>query len=297
MAYFSYLRKHIVSITVVTILFSCLGLSGGVLSEAIAMAIIGFVLCLLILTLIWIIKSFFALIKSGKMKNIVNKSKKVKAKKKTNSSKKSSANHSVNILDSVKETYQELVYRHQQKMKQLNEERLAIDQKQEEEQKKVEAEHQELLWQWQNADLSSFASKTGDIKLAKTEAVYFSTYNDISWKEERSKSIRINYGGLTGNIHIAKGLNYRLGSIKAQTQHEKYWKEIFRGRLLLTDRRIILVSHDGAKAYRFTRLLRVMPFSDATVLVSESGKQTILDGFLGYDAEEFNILLDRLTSN
>ena len=160
-----------------------------------------------------------------------------------------------------------------------------------------EQEYENEVNKYKIVDLSKLASKTDDVKLAKTEYVYFATYNTIFWKEERNKSVRINYGGLTGRIHIAKGLNYRLGSIKTQMQHEKYWEEILQGRLLLTDRRIILVNHEGAKAYRFTNLLKVVPFSDAVLLVSESGKQTILDGFWGHDAEIFDILLNRLTAN
>lgn len=163
--------------------------------------------------------------------------------------------------------------------------------KQAELQKKIEREN--LLNGYRTMDLASIAQKVPDVNLRKKEYAYYAyNDNDITWSEERTKTSRINYGGLTGSIHIAKGLNYRLGSIKTDIQHETYLKEIFRGALLLTNKRIILGNNDGVKAYPFTRLLRVIPYSDAVVLCSESGKKVILQGFT--DAEPFEIILDRL---
>lgn len=156
-----------------------------------------------------------------------------------------------------------------------------------------EIERENLLNGYRTMDLASVARKIVGINLKKQEYAYYAyNDNDIIWSEERSKTSRVNYGGLTGRIHIAKGLNYRLGSIKTDIQHEKVLKEIFRGSLLLTNKRIILGNNDGIKAYPFTRLLKVIPYSDAVVLCSESGKRVILQGF--NDAEPFEIILDRL---
>lgn len=156
-----------------------------------------------------------------------------------------------------------------------------------------ETERENLLSGYRTMNLASVAQKIPEVNLKKQEYAYYAyNDNDITWSEERTKTSRINYGGLTGSIHIAKGLNYRLGSIKTDIQHETYLKEIFRGALLLTNKRIILGNNDGVKAYPFTRLLRVVPYNDAVVLCSESGKKVILQGFT--DAEPFEIILDRL---
>lgn len=157
---------------------------------------------------------------------------------------------------------------------------------------KKQKEHEELLKAYRIADLPSIAQKVPGINLKKNEYAYYAYNHYVKWLEERSRTSRINYGGLTGTIHIAKGLNYRLGSIKTDIQHENYLKRIFSGSVLLTNKRIILGNNEGVKAYPFTRLLKAIPYEDGVVLCSESGKKVILEGF--DDAEPFNIILDRL---
>ncbi|MCZ3746521.1 hypothetical protein L2520_03670 [Limosilactobacillus vaginalis] len=160
------------------------------------------------------------------------------------------------------------------------------------EEKKQQQEYEEKLNSYRIMDLPSVAQKVSAINLKKNEYAYYAYNHNIVWLEERSRTSRINYGGLTGRIHIAKGLNYRLGSIKTDIQHETYLKQIFNGLLLLTNKRIILLNNEGAKAYPFTRLLKAIPYTDGVVLCSESGKKVILEGF--NDANPFNIVLDRL---
>ena len=158
--------------------------------------------------------------------------------------------------------------------------------------KKKKQEYEDLLNKYRSVDLSTVAQKVPNINLRKNEYAYYAYNHYVTWSEERKKTSRINYGGLTGTIHIAKGLNYRLGSIKTDIEHSTYMKEIFQGSLLLTNKRIILGNNEGVKAYPFTRLLRVIPYSDGTVLCSESGKKVYLTGF--DDAMPFNIMLDRV---
>lgn len=156
----------------------------------------------------------------------------------------------------------------------------------------AEQKREELLEGYRVMDLPSLAQKVPGINLKKNEYAYYAYNHNVEWLEERSRTSRINYGGLTGTIHIAKGLNYRLGSIKTDIQHENYLKLIFNGAVLLTNKRIILGNNEGVKAYPFTRLLKAIPYKDGVVLCSESGKKVILEGF--DDAEPFNIILDRL---
>lgn len=157
---------------------------------------------------------------------------------------------------------------------------------------KEQKEREDELNGYRYMNLASVASKIPGINLKKNEYAYYAYNQDVSWLEERSKTSRINYGGLTGTIHIAKGLNYRLGSIKTDIEHETYLKQIFNGIAILTNKRIILVNQQGVKAYPFTRLLSAIPFEDGVVLCSESGKKVILEGF--DDAVPFNIVLDRV---
>ena len=138
---------------------------------------------------------------------------------------------------------------------------------------KKQIEREDKLNGYRHMDLSTIASKIPGINLKKNEYAYYAYDQEINWLEERSKTSRINYGGLTGTIHIAKGLNYRLGSIKTDIKHETYLKQIFNGMVVLTNKRIILINQQGVKAYPFTRLLSTIPYDDGVVLCSESGKK------------------------
>lgn len=281
MSYKAYLSKHKIGISVFTLLFVLLGLTDGS-DAAIGGLISGLFISIVFVSTCYLIKRLF-----GKLDTPAKKQSTVKSQNefKTKWEKWQQARRQARAI--------RLKAREEEKRKrELRREEAR--RKEAEAKSKAEEEHMQKVQQWQNMDLSTVARKSSEIHLAKTEYVYFKTYYHISWNEQRTRSRRINYGGLTGSIHIAKGLNYRLGSIRAETQKETYLKEVFVGHLLLTDRRIVLLNSDSAKAYRFTRILRVIPYSDGAVIVSESGKQTILTGFQGNDGEEFNILLDRL---
>ena len=160
----------------------------------------------------------------------------------------------------------------------------------------LKAKEQKIA-EYQQIDLRARATKSDKVNLKPKEWIYYAETRPITWSETRSKIKRINYGGLTSNVHIMKGLNYRAGSVRTEIQHEDYIKQIFKGSPLLTNRRIILYnSSDGiAKAYPFTRLLKATAYTDGTVLSSESGKQVVLTGFENPDA--FNVILQRLSNN
>ena len=158
----------------------------------------------------------------------------------------------------------------------------------------AEEKRQEQIKVWENEDLSQYATKLTEIKLKKTEYAIYTSGTPITWSESRTRTKRINYGGLTSNVHIMKGLNYRTGSIRTLSQKEEYMQNVLTGALALTNRRIIIINGDKAKSYPFTRLLRIKPYRDGTELISDSGKKVILSGFK--DATRFNIYLDRLAS-
>lgn len=159
----------------------------------------------------------------------------------------------------------------------------------------LKAKEQKIA-EYQQIDLRALATKNDIVNLKPREWIYYVEQRPITWSEMRSKTKRINYGGLTSNVHIMKGVNYRAGSIKTDIQHEDYVKQIFKGAPILTNRRIILYdsSNGTAKAYPFTRLLKATAYTDGTVLSSESGKRVMLTGFENPD--EFNVILQRLSN-
>lgn len=161
------------------------------------------------------------------------------------------------------------------------------------EQVKEEFYKKNVEW-WLTEDLSIHAKKIDGLKLSKNEYCYYKSSEPINWKEDRVSTRRINYGGLTATIHIAKGLNYRLGSINTAINKSTRIVTVLTGTLFLTNKRIIVASNNKIKAYTFKRLLKMEPYSDGVALYSSAGKRVILDGFT--DATHFNIYLDRLTS-
>ena len=164
---------------------------------------------------------------------------------------------------------------------------------------KAQQERQERLDQYAHDNLKSLASKVDFVNLKPKEYLYYANADHLArWIETRTRTSRVNYGGLTGNIKIMKGVHYRTGSIKTDVQHEDYQKVIFEGYPLLTNRRIILYNKDTetAKAYPFTRILKATAYADGTMLSSESGKNVVIDGFENDDADRFNVYLQRLMS-
>lgn len=163
-------------------------------------------------------------------------------------------------------------------------------------QEKALKEKEQQIAEYQKIDLRASAEKADFINLKPKEWIYYIETPHVTWSETRSKTKRVSYGGLTTNLHIMKGVNYRTGSIQTDIQHEDYIKQIFEGSPILTNRRIILYNSDDgtAKAYPYTKLLKATAYNDGTMLSSDSGKQVMLTGFENPD--EFNVILQRLSS-
>lgn len=170
-------------------------------------------------------------------------------------------------------------------------------QKRKEKAAKKQAEQQEELQKEvhaaQHVPLSALAKKDDIINLKPKEYIYYVDVGPVTWSEHRTKTTKVNYGGLTANVKIMKGLHYRAGSLRTGLQKSDYIKDIFTGAVILTNRRIVLYDDGQAKAYPFTRLLNATAYSDGTVLSSNSGKEVMLSGFR--NAQAFNIYLRRLT--
>ncbi|WEV50506.1 hypothetical protein OZX69_05960 [Lactobacillus sp. ESL0731] len=162
-------------------------------------------------------------------------------------------------------------------------------------QQQAEEARQRDIAIWQNEDLTQYACKVNGLILRKNEFCYLSVDENIIWSEDRVRSKRTNYSGPTATIHIAKGLNYRLGSISAKTEKYSEITPIFNGGLYLTNKRIFLVNNQGTKALVLSGIVSVTPYSDGTELFRQSGKRILLTGFS--DAAKFNIYLQRILND
>jgi hypothetical protein len=144
-----------------------------------------------------------------------------------------------------------------------------------------------LYWQIENADLPVLNS---DINLQKSESLHFKVY--VNWLEQRRVTKRINYSGPTARIKLAKGVYYRVGSIKAQSITEDVWQLIDRGSLYLTNKRLIFMGSKGNKIIQINKILDFSPFTNGVEIQRETGKSP----FLGFDnnVDIFSMMLARL---
>ncbi|MBC9703285.1 MAG: hypothetical protein H9W83_12420 [Leuconostoc sp.] len=165
--------------------------------------------------------------------------------------------------------------------------------KEREKQEKLELEQQryELIQKFETEDLSQRAAIISDINMKPNEYCYYRGDAYYSWQEERSRTVRTNYKGVTANFRIAKGINYRMGSIKHESQKIKEWRNVFTGVPFITNKRIIFVSHTGMKTISLSSLVGMKAFTDGTQLFRESGKVLLLRAD---DPLEFNIILNRI---
>lgn len=157
-----------------------------------------------------------------------------------------------------------------------------------------EQKRNELLKRFENEDLTKRAAKIEDINMKPNEYCYYNGNSYYKWQEERSRTIRTNYKGLSTNFRIAKGINYRVGSIRHESQKVTEWKDIFNGVPFITNKRIIFVNQNGIKTINLSSIVGMKAFSDGTHLFRESGKLIIL---LTDDAIEFNVILNRIMNN
>lgn len=124
-----------------------------------------------------------------------------------------------------------------------------------------------LLWRIENGEPPVMSVP---INLQKGESCH--AVADAIWHVVRTRTQRINYGGPVASIRICKGLRYRVGSVQVQRITRDEMVEIDRGRLYVTNKRVIF---DGAKkntTIRLSALLSFSPYSDGVALEKASGK-------------------------
>ncbi len=128
-----------------------------------------------------------------------------------------------------------------------------------------------LYWQIENGDLPTIEP---DIKIQKSENLYFTTY--IDWLEQRKITKRYNYAGPTARIKIAKGIYYRAGSIGIQPVSEDVWRTIDSGQIYLTNKRLIFMGSKGNKTIKLNRILSIEPFQNGIDIQKDTGRSPFL---------------------
>ncbi|SFD81003.1 hypothetical protein [Thermophagus xiamenensis] len=144
-----------------------------------------------------------------------------------------------------------------------------------------------LYWQIENGILPELVP---DIHLYKNEKLHFQT--PVHWIEHKKVTRRVNYGGPTARIKLAKGFYYRVGSLGVNRITEDVWQRIDSGMLYLTDRRIIFMGELGNKNIRLNSVLTFKPYSNGVDIRKATGKSPFLE--FSDNVDLFSMILARL---
>lgn len=90
--------------------------------------------------------------------------------------------------------------------------------------------------------------------------------------EERNRTVRVNYGGPSARIRIAKGIYYTAGSIGVQRQTEEFHHSFGSGVLAATNKRLLWVSPSKTIAIPLSRIVMFEPYSDGVKIIKDAGK-------------------------
>lgn len=128
------------------------------------------------------------------------------------------------------------------------------------------------------------------INLRKGEEAYLSL--PVAWYEYRSRTRRINYGGPTARIRIARGIYWSAGSLGVERVSEDYLKLMDTGLLYITNKRLLFMGQKGNKQLPYYRILSYEPFSNGLTLQKDSGPTPFLE--IESQVDFATILLDRM---
>jgi hypothetical protein len=113
-----------------------------------------------------------------------------------------------------------------------------------------------------------------DIHLQRGEAAHFSAV--VDWYEFRTQTKRINYGGPTARIKIAKGVYYRVGSANVQRVTEEVMQRIDSGAMYVTNKRIIFIGGKKNTNVRLNKILDFNVYQNGIEIVKDAGRNPFL---------------------
>lgn len=123
------------------------------------------------------------------------------------------------------------------------------------------------LWSASNEPLPVFDPplllKKGEVCHQACEATAF---------EDRTKTVRINYGGPSARVRIMKGVYYTVGSAKIERQTEDYSHELGHGILCGTNGRLVFISPSKSIAISLGKIIQYSLYSDGIKIFKDTGK-------------------------
>ena len=118
-------------------------------------------------------------------------------------------------------------------------------------------EKYKLLWKIDNGNLPVYQP---DIILPKSESCHYIASAKLY--ETRKVTTRVNYGGPTFRLKIAKGIYYRTGSVSVSRDTQDVLTFIDSGKLFITNKRILFVGERNNKTIRYAQVIDINPYSE-----------------------------------
>lgn len=139
-------------------------------------------------------------------------------------------------------------------------------------------------------DLSQLATKIDGLKLQRDEFCFLVT--PAIWKEEKTQTKRVNYGGVGLSLKVVKGVYVRTGTMGVQPVKESYLQEIIKGNMYITNKRIIFESNTGIKAIEIKKIMKVDTFKDAIAIHKGTVSPALI--FTEFNKPVLTLLIDRI---
>lgn len=151
-----------------------------------------------------------------------------------------------------------------------------------------EADMEEWLTLLRDGKVSvSFAIEGGrsEVVLKENEKLQMILPNMVLWE---ARSVRTSSGGYGGpSFRVAKGVSFRLGVFGSQSSSHDDLTEIDRGRLTLTNQRLVFTGAKRTSDIKLTRIVSVEPYKDGIGVQTSGHERT--QYFLGIDPTEMVI--------
>lgn len=90
--------------------------------------------------------------------------------------------------------------------------------------------------------------------------------------EERTRTTRINYGGVSARIRIVKGVYYSTGSMNVARETQQFMHSFGVGVLGATNKRLLWVSPAKSISIALDKIVLFDPFTDGLRVVKDTGK-------------------------
>ena len=131
-----------------------------------------------------------------------------------------------------------------------------------------------------------------DLTLEKNESCFL--ISPVTWFEYRKIPKRINYGGVTGRIKIAKGISYRYGSIAGNRVSQDELVKIDSGTVYFTNKRIIFKGNFGNKSIPLSKIIDIEEYTDGLTIQRATGKSPFIEM---ENAHKGNLILSKFQTS